>query len=344
MSSKETVCTFDGLYKSERLCKSGKIWKDSCAAFHANRFLRIVNLKDEIESGEYSPKPGDLFYVYEPKLREIMSIKYRDRVFLRRFNDDVVYPTMTRSFIYDNMACQRGAGTDRTLNRMNCHLQRYFRKYEKDFFVLQCDIHHYFQTMPHKLTEELFCKRLPDEWSRQELIKALAIFPGEVGYNPGSQAVQIAGISYLDPMDHLIKEKLRIKGYIRYMDDFILLDPSKEYLEECLKTIREYLSTIGLTLNEKTHIYPVKDGIPFLGFTFFLTDTGKVIRRIKHKNVSRERRHLRKLVKEAKSGKLTRLEVDQCYQSWKAHAARGNTRALVRKMDQYYINLWRCKE
>lgn len=341
---KAKVCTFDGLYRSESVCKKGVIWKDSVASYHANRFVKTVRLKDRILSGNYQPKPGDRFLVYEPKVREIMSIKYQDRIFQRRLNDDVLYPEMTRSFIYDNMACQRGAGTDKTLDRMNCHLQRYFRKYEKEFYVLQCDIHHYYQTMPHDLTEKMFLDRFSDPWVKTEISKVLNTFDGDVGYNPGSQTIQIAGIAYLDKMDHLIKEQLRIKGYIRYMDDFVLLHPSREYLESCLEEIKTYLASVGLELNAKTRIYPVKDGIPFLGFHFFLTDTGRVIRKIKHKNISRERRRLRKLVAKANAGEMTRREVDLCYQSWKAHAKRGNTNNLIRHMDQYYDNIWRCKK
>lgn len=340
MTDIDKVCTFDGLYRSEMICKKGVVWKDSVAAYHANRFVKTVKLKDRILSGEYTPKPGDKFLVYEPKVREIMSIKYEDRVFERRFNDDILYPTMTNSFIYDNMACRKGAGTDKALDRMNCHLQRQFRKSGKNFYVLQCDIHHYYKTMPHDQTEGLFMSKVSDEWSRLQTHKILQTFDGEVGYNPGSQTIQIAGISYLDRMDHIIKEQLRIKEYERYMDDFVLLHESREYLEYCLSVIEEYLRGIGLTLNKKTRIYPVTDGIPFLGFHFFLTDTGRVIRKIKHKNVSRERRRLRKLVEKVKTGVMTRSEVDQCYQSWKAHAARGNTKNLIRHMDQYYNSLW----
>lgn len=342
MADKEKVCTFDGLYRSDKVCKCGVIWKDSVASYHANRFIRTVKLKDKIDNGEYYPKIGDRFIVYEPKIREIMSIKYEDRIFQRRFNDDVLYPVMTRSFIYDNLACQRGGGTDKTMDRLNCHLQRYFRKYGKEFYVLQCDIHHYYQSMPHDKTREMFYKKIKDPWSREQIDRILGTFPGEIGYNPGSQTIQIAGISYLNDMDHMIKEKYRIKGYLRYMDDFILLSPDRAYLEKCLEDIRSYLKTVGLTLNEKTRIYPIKDGIPFLGFRFFLTDTGKVIRKIKHSNISRERRRLRKLVEKSKSGVLTRKEVDMCYQCWKAHAQRGNTYGLIRSMDQYYLKLWRC--
>lgn len=97
----------------------------------------------------------------------------------------------------------------------------------------------------------------------------------------------------------------------------------------------------GGELNEKTSLYRISRGIKFLGFRFILTDTGKVIRLIKTESVKRERRKLRKLVRLAKKGKLTRKKVDQCYESYKAHARRGNTWKMIRRLDEFYENLWK---
>ncbi len=94
-------------------------------------------------------------------------------------------------------------------------------------------------------------------------------------------------------------------------------------------------------MNEKTSIYRISRGIKFLGFRFILTDTGKVIRLIKTESVKRERRKLRKLVRLAKKGKLTRKKVDQCYESYKAHARRGNTWKMLNRLDRFYESLWK---
>ena len=166
-------------------------------------------------------------------------------------------------------------------------------------------------------------------------------YAGDMGYNPGSQMIQIAGISVLSPLDHYIKEQLHIKLYLRYMDDFILMHQSKGYLERCKEHISEYLVRLRMKLHpEKTRVYPVKKGIKFLGFTHRLTNTGKVIRIINHENVRAERKKLRRMVNLAKQGKLTRAKVDACYVSWKAHAVKGNTFKLLRRMDAYYKGLW----
>ena len=337
------VMGYEALYRSMMKCKKGVMWKDSTAHFCLNGLTEVMKLEQSLMDGTYKERPGKKFTVYEPKKREILSIGFRDRVYQRSLNDNSVYPQMSKSFIYDNCACQKGKGTDFAMDRLNAHLQQYYRKYGKEGWVLQCDIKGYYPNMPHKLAEEVFQKHL-DLWAYQEVIKILSRFEGEIGYNPGSQLIQIAGISVLDEMDHFIKEKLRVRHYLRYMDDFLLISDDREYLQNCLENINEYLQERGLMLNEKTSLYRISRGITFLGFRFILTDTGKVVRLLKSEKVKRERKKLRKLVKLAKQGKITREKVDQCYTSWKAHAQRGNTWKILKRMDVFYENLWKEEE
>lgn len=334
------VTGYEALYRSMMKCKKGVMWKDSTAHFCLNGLTEVMKLEQSLMDGTYKERPGRTFTVYEPKKREILSISFRDRIYQRSLNDNAVYPMMAKSFIYDNCACQQGKGTDFAMNRLHAHLQRYYRKHGKDGWVLQCDIKGYYPNMPHEVAEKKFAKHL-DEWTFAEVKKILDRFEGDIGFSPGSQLIQIAGISVLDEMDHFIKEKLRIKHYIRYMDDFILISNDKQYLQTCLEQIREYLKERGFELNEKTSLYRMSRGIKFLGFRFILTDTGKVIRLIKPESVKRERRKLRKLVKLTKKGKLTKEKVNQCYEAYKAHAERGNTWKMLQRLDEFYKNLWK---
>ena len=334
------VTGYEALYRSMMKCKKGVMWKDSTAHFCLNGLTEVMKLEQSLIDGTYKERPGRTFTVYEPKKREILSISFRDRIYQRSLNDNAVYPMMAKSFIYDNCACQQGKGTDFAMNRLNAHLQRYYRKHGKDGWVLQCDIKGYYPNMPHEVAEKKFAKHL-DEWTFAEVKKILDRFEGDIGFNPGSQLIQIAGISVLDEMDHFIKEKLRVRHYLRYMDDFLLISDDKEFLRSCLENVKEYLKEMGFELNEKTSLYRISQGIKFLGFRFILTDTGKVIRLIKTESVKRERRKLRKLVRLAKKGKLTREKVDQCYESYKAHARRGNTWKMLNRLDKFYESLWK---
>jgi hypothetical protein len=130
--------------------------------------------------------------------------------------------------------------------------------------------------------------------------------------------------------------------HIRYMDDFILIHQDKEHLEYCLDEINKYLASLDLKLStKKTQIFPLKQGIKFLGFIFHLTETGKVIRKLRKENVTHEKRKLRRMKKLVDEGVLTKEHVDECYASWKAHAKQGNTYNLILSMNKFYKNLWK---
>ena len=177
------------------------------------------------------------------------------------------------------------------------------------------------------------------------LIKRLrGQYKGDAGYNPGSQMVQIAGISVLDPVDHFAKEQLRCKYYLRYMDDILFISPDRAYLEDCKQRIEELLHEMGFEYNQKkTRIYRLSEGIDFLGFTFRMTDSGKVLRLISAKNVKMQRKKLVRLVALCKSGKYPKSIADDSYRCWRAHAAKGNTWKLLARMDKFYSDLWRVE-
>ena len=207
--------------------------------------------------------------------------------------------------------------------------------------MLQCDIKGYYPNMRHDVAKRTFRKKL-DDWTYDATATILTEqYSGEVGFNPGSQMIQIAGISVLSDLDHMIKEQLRIKYYLRYMDDFILIHPDADYLEECKERIRAYLDGLGFKLNlEKTRVYPLTDGILFLGFIWSLTETGKVLMQLNPDNVKRERRKLKRLVHKCRRGEISKDKVYECYEGWKQHAAKGNSWKLIRRMDQYLKSLW----
>ena len=339
----EDIIGFEALWDSMMKCKRGVIWKDSVAGFCLDAIRQVSHLYDELVDGIYKERPHKYFTIRYPKERAIMSISFRDRVYQRSLNDVGIYPAMSKSFIYDNAACQKGKGADFARNRFKCHLQRYYRKHGADGYVLKMDVRGYYPNMRHDVAKETFKRRLaPEVYQRAEAI--LDSFPGEVGFNPGSQIIQIAGISVLDGIDHYIKERLRIRHYLRYMDDMLIVGNNRTELEQIWKDVDKRLQEIGFELHPtKTRIIPIRDGIMFLGFEYRLTETGKVIMSIDPTRVKAIRRKLYRMVKKAKAGLLTRAKVDESYQSWRSHAAKGNSWKLLKRMDTYYNSLWRCE-
>ena len=338
----EEVISFDALLESMYRCKKGVSWKDSVASYFLNGIERTMNLTEQLHNGTYKAAPPVHFKIFSPKEREIASVKFRDRVYQRSLNDNAVYPLMSRSFVYDNFACQKGKGTDAARKRLKEFLQKYYRHHGSVGFVAQFDIRGYYPNMSHEIAEGMFHRKLPEEIF--EMVKTILDeqYDGEKGYNPGSQLIQIAGISILDEFDHFVKEKLHAKYYIRYMDDFLIISNDIGYLRECMDEMVERLQDLRFEVNpKKTRIYSLKEGIEFLGFKYVITETGKVLMLISPKNVKRERKKLRRLVEKSKRGGLPHEKVDESYAAWRNHASKGNSYNLLKRMDAFYYSLWR---
>lgn len=336
------VISFEALYESLQKCRRGVQWKDSVAHYVLNGIKETVRLKEQLNHGTYTPRPPKRFKIRFPKERDIVSVTFRDRIVQRSLNDNVIYPIMTKSFIFDNWACQKGKGTDNARDRLILFLHQFYRKHGRHGYVAQFDIHGYYPNMRHDVVETIFRDALPADIYHMAEDVLRGQYEGNIGYNPGSQIIQIAGISVLNRMDHFIKEQLHIHWYLRYMDDFILIHPDQSYLRNCKERIAEMLETLGFELNEsKTRIYPISDGIPFLGFIFRMTETGKVLMLLRPENVKAKRKNLRRLVAKSKRGEIPRASVDKSYEAWRSHASKGNTWGLVKRMDQYYQNLWK---
>lgn len=339
--SVDTIIDFDSLYESMNKCRKGVGWKDSVGFFTLHGAENIYNLSTQLKNKTYKSRPTINFRITSPKPRDISSIAFRDRVFQRSLNDNAVYPIMTKSFIHDNFACQKGKGTDAARNRLKEFLRKYYLKYGCEGYVAQFDIHGYYPNMDHNMAEQTFRNKLPDDIYQMVERILHEQYPGDKGYNAGSQLVQIAGISVLDKYDHFVKEQLHAKYYLRYMDDFLIISHDKKFLQYCVNETQRFLVESKFELNQdKTRIYELSNGIKFLGFTFKLTSTGKVLMLIDPANVKRERLKLRRQVALCKKGRMSRNGVDDSYASWRNHASKGNTWKLLRKMDKYYINLW----
>lgn len=337
--SKQEIVNLEVLYISMRRCTKGVIWKDSVAGFAHYWLKHLTKLKQELENGSYKARKARIFMLYVPKKREIMSVVFRDRVYQRALNDFAIYPAISRSLIYDNYACRKGMGPEFGRNRLTRMLRRHFINHGLCGWVLSCDIEGYYPNMPHWLAKKTLRRYLPDEiyFMAEEIIDNQ---PGTEGFYPGSQIIQLVGISALNQMDHYIKERLMIRAYGRYMDDFFLIHEDKSYLEYVWMEIERIVSECGMKLNaKKTKMRPLSQGMDFLGYHFSISDTGAVYATILSKKVRRERRLLRKLVKQVKEGKKTLEKVDEHLGCWLATASYGNTTKVRQRMMRYYTNL-----
>lgn len=340
--NKNELISYDALYDTYCKCRCGVSWKPSVSHFILNDIEEITKLTNQLNDGTYKPRKPKPVKITYPKPRDGLSISFRDRVYQRSLNDNAVYPSLTRPFVYDNAACQKGKGTDFARARLKQHLNKYFMQHGYDGYILQVDIKGYYPHMRHDVAKIAFRKHLAPDVYEMAADVLDGQYSGDVGYNPGSQMVQIAGISTLDGLDHYIKERLHAKFYLRYMDDFLLIHHDRHVLEFWLHQIKRQLSLLGFEVSsKKTTIKPIKHKFRWLGFDYHVTITGKIIMSVNPARVKHERRKLRRMVKLAKQGRLNRDKIDECYASWRNHASKGNSYKLLRRMDKFYESLWR---
>lgn len=355
----EKVTSFDSLYDGlKKSCKNVR-WKDSVVGYESRGLRATYKLQEALRSGDYQIQGYQRFRIFEPKERRIVATRIRDRQFQHSLVDNYVYPQVTKSFIRDNHACQKGRGVDDCLNRMTRHLRKYYQKYGCEGWVLKCDIHHYFESIPHDKAKEAFDKLLQDEWCKQKVFDIIDSFnqdgtetgvdssysDGKSEYDDfrglglGSQISQLCGLVLLNDLDHYIKEVLHIEAYSRYMDDLILVDHDKEHLRYCRDEIERKLHDLGLTLNKKTGLFPLKNGVIILKWRFVLTKSGAVKRIMNREKITHQKKKVTKILDRESHGMCEPGTADASMQSWMANAKRGDSFSERREMARIYCEL-----
>ena len=339
------ITEFDNLYASMIKCKKGVAWKPSVKSFVLNGEENLLRIEHKLKEGTWKNGKTKPVLVTYPKRREALSIPFKDRVYQRSINDNSLYPQMTKSFIYANCACQTGKGTDFARKLVKKYLWNYFCNYGSDGWVVQIDIHGYYLNMRHSDVEEQISCKTDGDTSRMSCKVLRDQYAGKTGYNPGSQMVQIAGISLLDPVDHYIKEQLHARYYIRYMDDFWILLPDKEQAEKIYLKIIKQLQTYGLEVNQKkSHVTALRKGFVFLGFQYHMTDTGKVIMTLNSDNVKHERKTLVRMVHKVWRGELDEKKIDEHHASWENNADKGNSYRMKQRTRKYLKQIRKGEE
>ncbi|MGN8805832.1 MULTISPECIES: reverse transcriptase domain-containing protein [unclassified Blautia] len=338
----EIITDYNNLYAAHKKCRKGKLWKDSVASYDLRAPECTLYLQSLLARGQYKISDYHRFTVNERgKTRQIKSTQYKDRVVQKILNDNIIVPAIQPTFCYENSASQAEKGTNFALDLLRRHLREEVSKHGIGGYILICDFSGYFDSIRHDVVNDMYRSYFHDAKLVKLITDIHASIPGGIGVPLGNQLSQNDALMIASPMDHYIKERLHIRGYGRYMDDFYLIHHDKTYLQECLDNIRRITKELGLTLNsKKTKISPMKAGIDFLGFHFYVTDSGKVISRIKAKSKSRWREKIRKHKKKVLSGEMTYEQAKESFDSRKAHAKRGESYYLIRDMQFYFYTVF----
>lgn len=222
----------------------------------------IRTIYEELKNERYVVGKYNVFIIYEPKRRTIVSQGMKDKIVNHLIAREILYPAILPCLVPFNVASRPGMGTKKALEYLERYRIQFAAKNEK-YFMLKCDISRFFLSIDHKILKKKVRRRIKDPRALKIVFNVIDSYSTGIGI--GSMTSQVLAIFYLNDLDHFIKEELKIKGYIRYQDDFLLFSESKEYLGVCLEKIKKFLEKEKLTLNGKTRIYSCNENICFLG-------------------------------------------------------------------------------
>ncbi len=328
----EPITCFDNLLLAARKASRGKRDKPSVAWFEFHLEREILTLEDELLNGRYRPGPFYTFEVRDPKRRRICAAPFRDRV-VHHAICNVLEPSFERRLIFDSYACRIGKGTHAAIARA----QRFARRYR---YVLKCDIRKFFQSVDHAVLKALLSRLFKEPPLLALLGRIIDHAPPDAepgrGIPIGNLTSQHFANLYLGELDHYLKERRGVKGYIRYMDDVLVFADDKPTLHLWLADIRQFLGeNLRLELKEEsTLLMPVTEGIPFLGFRIY---PGVI--RLNARTLRRFRRGLRAREKAYREGRLSDTALADAVASLFAHVAHADTVQLRRQLIKGSLDL-----
>ena len=250
----------ENLYKAYLDARKGKRKKCACFLFEKNLGANLEELYQNIYGNSYGPEPYFKFYIYEPKKRIIYAPAFKDIV-VQHAIYRMICPIFDKTFINTSFACRKGYGT----HRASKYTQKALRQYNKELYTLKLDIRKYFYSIDRKILRKLIERKIKDK-RFVDILMVFAIYEDPVGIPIGNLLSQIYALIYLNPLDHFMKRILKIKHYVRYVDDFILFGLTRD---ECLEYKKIIISFIKNNLNlvlSKFTIQKIKRGVNFVGY------------------------------------------------------------------------------
>ena len=317
----DRVCSFESLLIAAKEAAKGKKSKPRIVQFLRNLEYEVFALEKELLAKTYHPRPYRTFKIHDPKERMICAADFRDRV-VHHAVCRVMEPIFERSFIFDTYACRKDKGTHATKQRA----QVFSRKHS---YFLKLDVHKFFDSIDHQVLKLQLRKKVKDP----DLLWLMDIFIDHpVPWTAAGKGIPIGNLTsqhfanfYLSGLDHFIKEVLRMKGYIRYMDDLVLFADEKSSLWDAAKRIEVYLrDELQLNIKEGSLLLaPVMQGLPFLGYRIF---PGVV--RISRKGWRRFRRKVQQRQDMYIAGEIDGEKFTRSFASLLGHVRQADTRNL----------------
>lgn len=275
----DEVTSLEGLFSAWGEFKRGKEGKLDVQKFFLDLERNIFELHEKVKSGTYEHSAYTSFLVCDPKLRNINKAEVMDRIMHHSIVKNIE-PLFEKTFIFDSYSSRMGKGTHRGVERLRKFCLKLTRNGTAAAWALKCDVRKFFDSMDHDLLISFLREKIKDEQLMEiieKIIRSYHTGPGK-GVPLGNLTSQLFSNVYLDKLDQFVKRELRVKHYLRYADDFIILDTEKEQLEKLVPVLGDFLeNSLRLQLHpNKLTIRKIHRGVDFLGYVVY--PTHKILR------------------------------------------------------------------
>lgn len=325
------IYDFGNLYEAYLKARRGHRYDPDVLIFTSNRESELIQLQNELIWKTYRTGPYRRFYVHDPKTRLVAALPFRDRV-LQHALCNVIEPLFEQKFVYDSYACRSDKGTHAGADRVTEYLRRANRIWDKPY-CLKADISKYFPSIRHSALLTIIRRTIACEdtlWLIQEILSSWVDLNDldPRGLPIGNLTSQLWANVYLDQLDHYVKETLRVKFYVRYMDDFVIIGGDKAELWQVKREIEDFLSDkLDLRLNGKTGIFPVSQGVDFLGYRIWADH--RLLRKRSTKRIKRALKHFQKIYAQ---DAIDLDQINATVQSWLGHAKHADSYHFRQKL------------
>ena len=322
-----------------RNASAQKRFSNTILNFEKNLAENILELLKNLSNKTYKHGAYRHFRLFDPKERKISAAPFRDRV-IHHAICQIMEPIFDKKFIDDSFACRKTKGSHKAIKRLQKFLIKSKSVKPFSMYVLKCDISKCFPSINHEILLKILNKKIKDKNTTRLLKEIISSYESDNEYNKlfppdshfrtklprgipiGNLTSQLFVNIYLNKLDQYLKHQLKIKHYVRYVDDFIILAKNKKTLRQLAEKIRTFLyNELYLTLHpKKRRIFPSHLGIDFLGYLIFRDHI-----RLRASNVKVFRKKLIKFKKLYSTGKISQQKIQKSITSWIAHAEHADT-------------------
>jgi hypothetical protein len=300
------------IYSAEKRAGAGKANRPEIIIFREKLDFNLINILDYLKTDTYTPSNYRKFTVHDPKTRLILALPYTDRIIHQWLVEEFIKPYFIPRFIADTYACIPKRGAHKAVETA----QKYLRANRKSY-VVKLDIAKFFFSIDRVILSEIMQKTFRDPSLRKLFHTIIYSDTSQSGLPIGNYTSQYFANIYLNELDQFVKRQLKIRYYVRYMDDFIMFAPNKSAAKKLYKTIEVFLADrLKLKLNPKSRYFPTRLGIDFCGYVIF-PNYMKIRRRSKNK--------IKEIISRYETGIDNREQFIERINSWLGHALHADT-------------------